>query len=53
MPAVTLLAVLVLLLSAGAAAYLAYAHPASREPLAAAGGVLAVLAPITYSTLRR
>ncbi|MFE4613753.1 hypothetical protein ACFRK5_36235 [Streptomyces niveus] len=44
---------MVVLLAAGAAAYLAYAHPASREPLAAAGGVLAFLGPLMFSMLRR
>ncbi|MFD3525116.1 hypothetical protein [Streptomyces sp. NPDC058653] len=51
--AVVLLAVLVVLLAVGAGAYLAYAHPGSREPLMAGGAVAAVLVPLTYATLRR
>ncbi|MFE5669581.1 hypothetical protein ACFQ7W_37370 [Streptomyces niveus] len=52
-PAVVVLSVLVLLMAAGGAAYLAYAHPGSREPLVAAGAVLAILVPLVYSVLRR
>lgn len=51
--AVVLLAVLVLLLTAGATGYLMYAHPGSRIPLGAALSVVAILAPLMYSTLRR
>ncbi|MFE4613744.1 hypothetical protein ACFRK5_36190 [Streptomyces niveus] len=53
MPAVVLLAFVVLVLAAGAVAYVMYAHPGSRIPLGAALSVVAILAPLMHSTLRR
>ncbi|EST17906.1 hypothetical protein [Streptomyces niveus] len=50
---VVLLAVLVVLLVAGAVAYVMYAHPGAREPLGAALVVVGIFAPLMYSMLRR
>ncbi|MFF2521474.1 hypothetical protein [Streptomyces liangshanensis] len=53
MSAVAFIAVMMLLLVAGFAGYLVYAHPGAKEPLAAALAVLAVLAPLTIVAFRR
>ncbi|MEV8393482.1 MULTISPECIES: hypothetical protein [unclassified Streptomyces] len=47
-----LLVVLVVLLACAFPAYLAYEHPAIREPLGIAVGVLAALGTV-YAALRR